>query len=139
MREKILNLERNKIVLILEWYKHKFGKSKFYKKPIRLRIYKSEGKSEDKDGLRGSYDYGKICVYLGSITNIKELCQTIGHEYKHYLMDQKEHFKITKKLSKIYGEDEAYLKHSHENRCRRFELKWGNICFNELKSKLYKK
>jgi hypothetical protein len=142
MRKKVQKLPREKVLLIFEWYKHNFGKSKFYHKPLKLRVYHSQGKSDyaDKDyGLRGTYNEGTLSIYLGSITTIQNVCKTVGHEYKHYLMNDRDYSYYSKKMKKR-GLDKysVYLNHPHEKRCRKFEEKWGSICFQELKNKLYK-
>jgi len=139
------NISRKKALLILNWFKQKFGKSKYYNKPIILRIYKSQGTSTDKDGCQGTYYNGNISIYLGSINSVMEVCKNIAHEYKHYLISDKyniEYSRIAHILNNKYknkiNKDLIYYIHPHEKRCRRFENKWGPICFKELKNKLYK-
>jgi hypothetical protein len=135
-------LDREKVLLILNWCVKRFGKSKKTKLPLRLRVYKSEGKaahSEIKYGLRGSYASGLISIYLGSNATFKGTCKTVLHEYKHYLMSEKEFDVILKKLRKLgYNYDYIAFNHPHELRAIRMEKRWGDVCYNELKDKLYK-
>jgi hypothetical protein len=134
------NIDREKILLILEWCITKFGTSKHQNIfPPRLRVYKSYGTSgfkNRKDKLRGTYLEGTITIYLGSIESHQELCETVIHEYKHYLMDDDEYDKITE-AQKILGRDADYLfyNHPHEKRARYAEKKWGMVCYNEVKFK----
>ena len=142
MNELVKSIEKSKVLLILEWYKKRFKRSKYCKEYPTIYLYKSGGTSIEKTGARGAYENGIISIYLGSIISMKELCETIGHEYKHYLLNEKEYEKIYIKLSKsasYKNDDEVYDNHPHEIKCSRFELKWGSICFKELKNKLYKK
>lgn len=132
MVKRVQKISREKALLILEWYKTNFGKSKFCKKPIRIRLYRNMNSE-----YRGTYDKGLICVFLKNNSCLREVCKTIGHEYKHYLLSPKDYLKIQDKLYK--KNLDTYLNHPHEKKCIRFEEKWGNKCFEELKNKLYKK
>lgn len=137
-------IKREKVLLILDWCVFKFGTSKYSDEfPPRIRVYKSCGTAafnDNGDGLRGTYLDGTITIYLGSNRSIKELCETIIHEYKHYLMSDDEYDVLTN-IMKTRGKKLGDLKynHPHEKRARRMEAKWGEICFQELRNKLYKK
>lgn len=135
------SINREKVLLILNWCISKFGKSKFWDSYPTIRTYKSKGFSEDSiNGVRGTYCYGKIAIYLGSITTYEELCKTVIHEYKHYLMNHTEYLIIEKKLYRACANhDSVYSKHPHEKRAINAENKWGKICYNELKSELSKR
>ncbi len=134
------SVDRESVLLILDWCIAKFGASKHQNIfPPRLRLYKSYGTSSIKNRkieLRGTYLEGTISIYLGSIISDQELCETVVHEYKHYLMDDDEYDRITE-LQKTLGRDSDYLfyNHPHEKRARYAEKKWGMICYNELKLK----
>lgn len=139
-------VSREKILLILDWCVRKFGKSKYQKKKIKLRIYRTKGISLDttKIGRYGDYGDATISIFLGHEMTIRFLCKVVCHEYKHYLLsedDWKLKYKILKKQLKKSGlsDDEIVDIHPHEEIAIRFENKWGNVCFNELKNKLYKK
>jgi hypothetical protein len=124
-RFNVKNIERNKVLLILTWCMTKFGKARYRKFP-KLRVYKSKGTNVDftsPDGVFGIFRNNTIEIFLGGHSNIEELCHTVVHEYKHYLIGLKYYF---------------INRHPHEIRARRFETKWGNVCYKELKNKLYK-
>lgn len=142
MRFDVKTIERDKVELILKWCEAKFGKSKFYKKYPKLRVYRTEGNS-----VNDSKDYqifghftrnGTIIVFLGSHRSVKELCVTIIHEYKHYLLGYREFQYFSRKMFKD-GRDVNYIQdhHPHELKIARFEKRWGDVCFKELKRKLY--
>lgn len=135
-------VKREKVLLILDWCVLKFGASKYNDEfPPRLRLYKSRGTGALKNiALRGTYLDGTICIYLGSITSYKELCETVIHEYKHYIMNDNEYDRLTEKLKKKGRDEDFFLyHHPHEKRARYAERKWGKICYGELRYRLYKR
>lgn len=135
------NIDRKKVLLILDWCIKRFGKSRYQKDDLKLRVYKSKGISnEHKTGLRGTYYKGTICIYLGSNDSVPELCKTVNHEYKHYLLSEKTWEKQYGHLvKKGLSDEDICVEHPHEKICDKFEKKWGPICYKELKHKLYKK
>jgi len=137
-------IDRERVLLILNWCVFKFGASKYQDEfPPKLRLYKSSGRTAFKDRseeLRGTYLNGVITIYLNSHHSIKELCETMVHEYKHYLMSDEEYEVLEKRIKKrIKNKEYLQYNHPHEKRARHMETKWGEICFNELRNKLYKK
>jgi len=136
-------IDRQKVLLILDWCILRFGISKFREEFPQLRVCKSKGNSSYSNrelGLCGTYVDGTITIYLATISSVKVLCETVIHEYKHYLMNDNEYDKLEKKLiKKNPDENFIYNNHPHEKRARRMEKKWGEICFNELRYYLYKK
>jgi hypothetical protein len=136
------NLTRKKIILIFNWFKNKFGESPLYNKPLRIMLFKSEGTSIDSEGCQGTYMNGVISIFLKSITSTKELCGIVAHEYKHYLISSENNIEynfLNKYLrTKYKNENSVYKNHPHEKRCRRFQNKWGPLCYKELKNKLKK-
>jgi hypothetical protein len=139
MRSFVENLEKDKVVLILEWAKTWFGKSKFSNKPIRLFVFRKKKTSMQRHNeYCGTFDYSNsiMQVFLYNIPTTKKLCEVVMHEYKHYLLPEQQFLKHYNKLLNKY--DENYLTHPHEKICNRFEKKWGTVCFNELKNKIYK-
>jgi hypothetical protein len=140
-----MKIDRNKILLILSWCQNKFGKSKYRKDFPKLRVYKTSGIVTGnklfglKNGLfgyQGNNDV--IIIFLGLHHSIKELCLTVVHEYKHYLMSEKEWNMLYNNL-KITNREDAIYKHPHEIAATKFENLWGPVCYKELKNKLYKK
>jgi len=138
-----VQVNREKVLFILNWCINKFGLSKFKKSYPKLRVYKSCGKSEYNErelGLYGTCSNGLITIFLGTNHSMNRLCKTVLHEYKHYLMCDDEYIVLEKKLKKCgIATDKIYDKHPHEIRARKFEKTWGDICFKELKNKLYAK
>jgi len=136
-------IDRQKVLLILDWCITKFGISRFHDDYPELRVYKSKGMSGNKNkksGLCGTYGGGVITIYLGSNRSVRELCETVVHEYKHYLLNHDEYEKIEKKMQMSgLTDSDLYTKHPHEKGAIRMEKKWGEICFNELRNKLYKR
>lgn len=135
------NIDRRKVLLILDWCIKRFGKSRYYKDNIRLKVYKSSGTSFKNCGnVFGTYTNGKISIFVGCHTSIQNLCKTVVHEYKHYLLNENEWDGIYAKMIKSgINDNDAVRKHPHEKICKKFENKWGPICYKELKSKLYDK
>jgi len=141
MGTRVKNLEREKVEIIIDWCIKKFGYSKYFKKHPKLRVYKSGGTSESyKYSNLGTYYLGTITIYLGAHKSVKQLCSTVLHEYKHYLLSLDEYFKIQSRLEKKgLKQLQINQEHPHEIKCREFEKKWVDLCFKELRNKLYKK
>jgi hypothetical protein len=143
----IKNIDRHKVLLILNWCQKRYGKSQYRRKPAKIRVYKSYGISVGKNkynicnGLYGYQEEDTITIFLGLHTSIKELCNTIIHEYKHYLLNEREWNLLYRKLEKsgITDSYDIIYKHPHEKEAIKFEKKYGPICYKELKNKLYKK
>jgi uncharacterized protein YjaZ len=128
-------------IIILDWCIDKFGQSKYYNSSPKLRVYQTDGHSysdKNKAGNCGHYDFkGLLTIFLGSNDSIIELCDTVLHEYKHYLMSIREYDKLTKELIKAgCNKKKAAAKHPHEKRAVCFAKKWSPICYEELKYKL---
>jgi len=140
-------INRKKILLILNWCIKKFGKNKNHKFYPKLIVYRSNGHSHIIKSKKISAFYGyfdeknnKIIIFIKEHKSIYELCCTIIHEYKHYLLNDDEYNIIKNKMIKNNNDiDDIRLNHPHEIKTRKFELKWGIVCFNELKYLLYKK
>ena len=139
MRKFVQTVEREKIQLIFNWCKKKFKTSKYFEGYPRFRVYKTRGLSTDKDGLRGKYENNQISIFLLSITSVRNLCETIIHEYKHYLLPDDYDKIYTKLIAKYKSDNKTYKNHPHEKICCKFEKKWGIICFNEFKKEFYNK
>jgi hypothetical protein len=136
------NIDRDKVVIIFDWCKKKFGKSRYWTDYPILRVYQSLGLSLDSEGhgRLGQFNDGIISVFLGHKMTVRTLCNVVLHEYKHYLLNDNEWNKIHKTLVKLgFDAEEAMFIHPHEKKTEQFEKEWGDICYNELKSKLYKK
>jgi hypothetical protein len=129
-------ITRDKVLLILEWCKDRFGISPYKKTHPLLRVYKSAGFYADNDHYTkkerfdrcGQYDADSciISIFLKSNGSYEELCGTLLHEYKHYLLNSE----FSNELIKLKKQ------HPDEKYCNRFEKKWKMICYNELKDRL---
>jgi hypothetical protein len=134
--DTIEGITRDKVLLILEWCKNRFGKSGRKKTYPTLRVYKSSGFYADNEYYTkkerfnkcGEYDANSctIFIFLKSNGSYEELCGTFLHEYKHYLLNSA----FSNELIK------SKKQHPHERYCNWFEKKWKKICYNELKDKL---
>ncbi len=139
------NIDRDKVLIILIWCENRFGKSKFRKTFPNLRVYKSNGNYVNgykEDSCCGSFisETNTINVFLGSVKSVKHLCEIIIHEYRHYKLNDAEYDKHTKKLKKLgLSSEQIYKIHPHEKSANRSEKQWGDICYQELKSRLYRK
>lgn len=140
---KVRNISKDKVQLVLDWCEKEFGKSKYQIDFPKLVVYKSRGcYTKDfkyiKNGLFGYFKENKIRIFLGSHKSIRELCLTVLHEYKHYLLDIEKYTEIYFKM-KINGRDDDYIAshHLHEKLCEKFEKTHIDKCFNQLKNKIY--
>ena len=138
------SVNKDKVEMILIWCEYMFGKSKEKGRFPKLRVYKTKGCSydNDPDGRYGHYTgyNNTISIFLGTHNNYKELCRTVIHEYKHYLLGDKKFNKITKRLRKKgYSDYDISFCHPHEKKAENFEDIWTDICYSELKNKLYRK
>ncbi len=139
----MMKANREKVISILNWCKLKWGLSKYSKVFPKLRVYHhTKGFYENETSSYGSYTWetNTINIHLANHFSYKELCNTVIHEYKHYLMDSKEFQKIQKQMfKKGMDYEEICEKHPHEKKCIRLSEKWDEICLEELKSDLYKR
>ena len=138
-------IDRKKVLLILKWCEKKFGKSNYWKYYPFLHVYKTKGKYADGEfdgkGRYGHFINGEISIFLGRHKTVKELCDTVIHEYKHYLLSENEFQLEYRKLKRQgFSEENAWInKHPHEKLTKKFAKKWSHVCYNDLKSQLYKK
>lgn len=145
MRDITTIIDRKKVLLILRWCEKKFGKSEYWEYYPFLHVYKSKGRyaagDNDIKGRFGQFINGEISIFLGRHKTVKELCNTVIHEYKHYLLSEDDFQREYKKLKKLgYPEEDAWIiKHPHEKITKKFADKWAHVCYNELKHELYKK
>ena len=137
-----MKTERKKVLLILDWCIDKFGVSHYEPEYPSLSVYNSKGSTIDKKFfVAGTYNAAtnRITIYLGSIKNYEKLCDTMLHEYKHYLLSSLEYTKEYYKLKKKFTDSEMHDVHPHEIECRKFGRKWNKECFDDLKKELRKR
>ena len=130
----MLKTKRNKVLQILDWCQNNFGKSKGLQFP-KLRLYKSKGTSICRNGSYGCYYYDSntISIFLGPHRSNPSLCDTILHEYKHYLLGDEKYNKIFNKLKRNgWSEQKILLIHPHEKICDKFAADHDPQCYQEV-------
>jgi hypothetical protein len=76
------NIKKKHIKWMFKWCKQKFGKSKFNPK-FEVKV---SHKCKDKYGVYKD-DKDIITIYLNTHKSLIELCDTVIHEYTHYLQN----------------------------------------------------
>jgi hypothetical protein len=126
----INGVTRDKVLTILKWCQERFGKSPHKKIFPLLRMYKTSGFYADDGKFNRCGQYCSsttmISIFLKSNSSYRELCGTVLHEYKHYLLNTT----FSSKQAK------SGKQHPHEKYCNKFEGIWKDVCYNELKDKL---
>jgi hypothetical protein len=95
----------------------------------------------------GWYDpyKNKFALFLGHPSmnhSYREVISTILHEYKHYLQESIKYSDIFYEIqAKHPGKNHKEIRklHPHEVKCIKFENKWKDICYEELKEQLHVK
>jgi hypothetical protein len=135
----MIDIDRDKVLQILIWCENKFGKPKHRKNYPKLIVYNRKG-IVDNIEVCGYFKNNTIVVFLKEHKSVKELCKTIIHEYKHFTLKNDEYLELSEALKKKgYDENDLITVHPHEKRAISFEDKYGDICFKELKNRLYSK
>jgi hypothetical protein len=134
---------REKVEIILLWCKRKWGKSKFKKGYPKLRVYSSaKGTYNSSRTSFGTYNYitNTINVHICHHKSYMQLIDTVIHEYKHYLLDDKEYKRIERLMyKKGYSPDYVDDYHPHEKKSARLAKVWSAKCLFELRKELYRK
>lgn len=119
-----MNISRGHIELMFEYCKSKWGKSAFHNDFPKLRVYKKSPKS------KVSIKYGQfnsitntLTVYIGSHRSLIEICDTVIHEYTHYLQDVEGMY--DKYLTKYYR---TYDNHPYEITARNRGMRYKKEC-----------
>ena len=81
MEQEGINMKRKEILVLVEWCKNKFGKSKFQKSFPKIVV------SNNKGPYCGAYfpTENEIHIFPAQNKTFICLCDTIIHEYTHYL------------------------------------------------------
>jgi hypothetical protein len=129
-------INRKKVKLILNWCIETFGTNNNINVPTFTLTKQKSIK------YCGKYDYDKnhMSFYLFTHKSVKSFCETVIHEYIHYLINNPnyDYNNILAKLDEVYNtNNEIYMNHPHEKICRLMEKLYGEQCFNSLKYKLY--
>ena len=104
-----------------------FGINKRKKTEFTVSICKQRG-GEKSYGQYCPYE-NKITIHYDNCTKLKDLIQTVIHEYTHYMQPVKSSYH---KLLKKYG----YDNHPMEIEAREMEKQYYNECWNQIKNKL---
>lgn len=147
MRQNVNIIDRDKVKLILDWCITEMGKSKYCKDYPRLYVYRSSGKYKYKEkvyreyGMKAEYNFesNRMPLFLGAIPSVRDLCYVIIHEYRHYLQNPIEYWRIRSRMLRD-GFSVEYIDNNHpfEKEAHRIGSKLCDKCYNELKYKLYK-
>lgn len=103
-----MNIERKHIVKMLEYCQKKWGKSDYHRTFPKLRVHKKSSKYDVKFG-EFNYETNTIYLYLSSHDSVVEMCDTIVHEYTHYLQNMDKMY--DKYMTKYY---KRYDNHPYE-------------------------
>jgi len=104
-----MRIERKHIIKMLDYCKDKWGESVYHNDFPKLMVRKSVPKYDVN--MFGHYNYltNTICVYLSSHSSMVEICDTVIHEYTHYLQNMEEMYE--KYMTKYY---KKYSNHPYE-------------------------
>jgi hypothetical protein len=131
----MLKITNSEIHYAFSCIKKKYGKSRYKKGGYpKLRVIR---KSKKPLSLFGGYNPNvhpnSITLYLRSHKIFKSLCDTLLHEYKHYLLSNCEYENIYNILYKKYNtDDKVYTKHPHEKLARKFAKDHINFVYRKL-------
>lgn len=121
-------ISKQDVILILDWCKSKFGRSKYMYDYPEIVVYTKKKSKENYAYYRETDN--KIRIFLEDIHTKLKLCEIFLHEYKHYLQNNNEYEAIEKQmLKKGYQKNDIYDNHPHEKKCFKFASKWKNDCY----------
>ena len=117
----INNISRHDCIKIMQWCKTNLG-CKANKVMPALRF---EGKQK-YEGWHGLYDWDEntIIIRLDGHVDVIDLCDTIIHEWSHYLQPVRNFMNRDKK--------HGYRKNPYEKEAARRAKVWRDICYNEI-------
>jgi len=125
---KLEDINRKHILIMLEYCKEKWGKSKFNGDFPKILILNK------KDEFYGEYEpnINQIVIWLKKHKTIINICATVIHEYTHYLqcIDKYHNY------NPLHPHDGNYEKHPYELTARRREMKYKKECKQYLLSKI---
>lgn len=134
----MLKTKRNKILRILKWCEDNLE----YKTqtPIpKLRVYKGNGSSILGFKIAGCFcdDKNTISIFLRSNKNLLDLCDTVIHEFQHFILHRarkEEYTKIKIKMKKNgFSDKEIAFEHPHEKKCTRIAEENAQLCYMQIK------
>lgn len=116
-------IERKHIVKMLEYCQQKWGKSDYYRTFPKLRVHKKAPKY--KMNMYGCFNYetNTIFIYLSNHNSMIEMCDTVIHEYTHYLQNIDGMY--NKYITKYYR---TYDNHPYEITARNRGMRYKKEC-----------
>lgn len=104
-----MRIERKYILKMLEYCKQKWGKSEYHNDFPKLMVRKKTPKNEGD--MYGCFNYQTniICIYINSHSSMVDICDTVVHEYTHYLQNMEKMYE--KYMTKYY---KSYMNHPYE-------------------------
>jgi hypothetical protein len=112
-KHMISNIQRHHVEYMLNWCFETFGTSKYYPF-LKLRVFVKDQVKEDF----GYLDSHKCLININVKTHktLVALCDTVIHEFTHYLQDPN----LYEKFERIY----KYDNHPHEIQADKTAKKW---------------
>lgn len=136
MEIKPMEINRKLCLLIFEWCKTKYGKSKFRRAYPKL-YFRTKARSCRKIGpLKGEYWVKPNAIYIYAEQHYHEndplldVINTLIHEYGHYLQDMN---KYDMYFEKYYR---SYDNHPYEISCDNFANREQYECYYHILKKL---
>ena len=130
LKTKIEDLGREPTVrianMVFRWCRRNLGVNG--RKKYAPVWYIRKGWSAGEMGEYDAYD-NELFIYWDNIPNVRELIQTIVHEWTHQNQPI---------LSKYYKYPGTYSRNPYERAARYAEMKWTPVIWNELKHKINK-
>lgn len=108
-------MNRKHIIWMFEWCENKFGKSKF-NEDFKIKI----SKAKDRYGVY-MRDKNTIQVNVKAHKSLLELCDTVVHEYTHYLQDMSMYVEYFLKYNRNY--DNHPYEVTANNRAKKWKKK----------------
>jgi len=107
---------------VLRWIKKKYED----KYPSNID-YKASGYRRNNGNILGEYDFHthKIHLYYKNIKTVRELIETVLHEFKHSMQKEHRYNYLSSKFE--------YDNHPHELAARNFANRYYKNCWNEIK------
>ena len=81
------NVSRKDVVKMMDFCINKWGMSRFHDSLPKLRVYSKPPKDEPETFGYFNEDSNIIIVYIKPHKSMLDICDTIIHEYTHYLQD----------------------------------------------------
>jgi hypothetical protein len=131
-----MEINRKLCLLALEWCKKKYGKSKFRRAYPKL-FFRTKAYVDPKLGpIKGVYYYTSNEIYIYAEQHyleedpIMDVCNTVIHEYKHFLQDMNKYHMYFEKYYRSYDN------HPYEITCNNFASREQYECYYYILKKI---